>query len=111
MQVLTRPYKTGNTRHIKSTIHRNKENMIITTDTGNTIDTADLSPEERHVLQKLFAWNTLVASLEQFRDKKNQALAAGWNHSGPIRETRALSQVIQHLEKQVKERLKNTPSG
>ncbi|HKL01605.1 MAG TPA: hypothetical protein VJ943_15225 [Desulfotignum sp.] len=85
--------------------------MIITTDTGNTIDTADLSPEERHVLQKLFAWNTLVASLDQFRDKKNQALAAGWNHSGPIRETRALSQVIQHLENQVKERLKNTPSG
>lgn len=84
--------------------------MIITTDTGNTIDTADLSPEERHVLQKLFAWNTLVASLDQFRDKKNQALAAGWNHSGPIRETRALSQVIQHLENQVKERLKNQTS-
>ncbi len=85
--------------------------MIIKTGTGNTIDTADLTPEERHVLQKLFAWNTLVESLDQFRDKKNQALAAGWNHSGPIRETRALSQVIQHLEKQVKERLKNQPSG
>ncbi len=85
--------------------------MIIKTDTGNTIDTANLSPEERHVLQKLFAWKTLVESLEQFRDKKNQALAAGWNDSGPIRETRALSQVIQHLEKQVKERVKNQPSG
>ncbi len=85
--------------------------MIIKTDTGYAIDTADLSPEERHVLQKLFAWKTLVESLEQFRDKKKQALAAGWNHSGPIRETRALSQVIQHLEKQVKERLKNQRSG
>jgi len=85
--------------------------MIITTDTGNTIDTADLTAEERHVLQKLFAWKTLVASVDQFRDKKNQALAAGWNHSGPIRESRALSQVIQHLEKQVRNRLKNKPSG
>lgn len=85
--------------------------MIIKTDTGNTIDTADLGPEERHVLQKLFAWKTLVESLEQFRDKKKQALAAGWNNSGPIRETGALTQVIQHLEKQVKERLKNQISG
>ncbi|MFO7913001.1 MAG: hypothetical protein R6V15_12640 [Desulfotignum sp.] len=85
--------------------------MIITTENKKTINTADLTPEERHVLQKLFAWNTLVDSLEQFRDKKHQALAAGWNHSGPIRETRALSQVIQHLEKQVKDRLKNKPSG
>ena len=85
--------------------------MIITTDTGNTIDTADMTSEERHVLQKLFAWNTLVDSLDQFRDKKNQALAAGWNHSGPIRETKVLSQVIQHLENQVRNRLKNKPSG
>ena len=85
--------------------------MIITTENGKTIDTADLGPEERHVLQKLFAWNNLVDSLEQFRDKKNQALAAGWNHSGPIRETKVLSQVIQHLENQVRNRLKNKPSG
>ncbi|MCF8091449.1 MAG: hypothetical protein K9K40_03190 [Desulfotignum sp.] len=85
--------------------------MIITTENGKTIDTADLGPEERHVLQKLFAWKTLVESLEQFRDKKKQALAAGWNNSGPIRETRALSQVIQHLENQVRNRLKNQPSG
>jgi len=85
--------------------------MIITTENGKTIDTADLNPEERHVLQKLFAWKTLVESLEQFREKKNQALAAGWNHSGPIQETRALSQVIQHLEKQVRKRLKKQPSG
>jgi len=85
--------------------------MIITTENGKTIDTADLGPEERHVLQKLFAWKTLVESLDQFREKKNQALAAGWNHSGPIRETKVLSQVIQHLENQVRNRLKNKPSG
>jgi hypothetical protein len=85
--------------------------MIIRTDSGQTIDTADLSPEERHVIQKLMAWMTLVDSMEQFSQKKQQALAAGWNDSGPVRETRALSQVIRHLEKQVRQRLKNRTNG
>ncbi len=80
--------------------------MIIKTDSGNTIDTADMSPEERHVLQKLFAWNTLVESVDQFRQKKDQALAAGWNNSGPIRETRVLTRVIRQMENQVRLRLK-----
>lgn len=84
--------------------------MIIRTDKGQPIDTADLSPEERHVIQKLLAWMTLVDSMDQFRQKTHQALAAGWNDSGPTRETRALARVIQHLEKQVRKRLK-TPSG
>jgi hypothetical protein len=85
--------------------------MIIRTDSGQTIDTADLSPEERHVIQKLMAWMTLVDSMEQFSQKKQQALAAGWNDSGPVRETRALSVVIGHLEKQVRQRLKNRTTG
>ena len=84
--------------------------MIIETPDGHTIDTASLSPEERHVLQKLFAWSTLVDSVGQFHDKKNQALAAGWNQSGPIRESRALSRVIGHLETRVRARLKNQPA-
>jgi hypothetical protein len=85
--------------------------MIISTDSGQVIDTADLSPEERHVIQKLLAWMTLVESVDQFTRKKTQALAAGWNGSGPVRETRALSLVIRHLEKQVRQRLKNQPIG
>jgi hypothetical protein len=85
--------------------------MIIRTDSGQTIDTADLSPEERHVIQKLMAWMTLVDSVEQFSQKKQQALAAGWNDSGPVRETRALSVVIRHLEKQVRQRLKKRTTG
>jgi hypothetical protein len=85
--------------------------MIIRTDSGQTIDTADLSPEERHVIQKLMAWMTLVDSMEQFSQKKQQALAAGWNDSGPVRETRALSVVFGHLEKQVRQRLKNQTTG
>jgi hypothetical protein len=85
--------------------------MIISTDSGQVIDTADLSPEERHVIQKLLAWMTLVDSVDQFTRKKTQALAAGWNNSGPVRETRALSQIIRHLEKQVRHRLKNQSTG
>lgn len=85
--------------------------MIIRTDSAQTIDTADLGPEERHVIQKLMAWMTLVDSMEQFSQKKQQALAAGWNDSGPVRETRALSVVIRHLEKQVRQRLKNRTTG
>ncbi len=80
--------------------------MIIRTDSGHPIDTADLSPEERHVIQKLLAWMTLVDSVDQFCQKKDQALAAGWNNSGPVRATRTLTRVIQHLEKQVRQRLK-----
>jgi hypothetical protein len=85
--------------------------MIITTDGGQTIDTAELSPEERHVIQKLLAWMTLVDTVEQFSQKKQQTLAAGWNDSGPVRETRALSLVFRHLEKQVRQRLKNRTTG
>jgi hypothetical protein len=84
--------------------------MIIETRDGHIIDTDSLTPEERHVLQKLFAWSTLVDSVDQFHDKKKQALAAGWNQSGPIRESRALSRVIQHLEIRVRDRLKNQPA-
>lgn len=85
--------------------------MIIRTDSGQTVDTADLSPEERHVIQKLLAWMTLVDTVEQFRQKKQQALAAGWNDSGPVRETRALSLVVRHLDKQVRQRVKNQAAG
>lgn len=88
-----------------------RKQMIITTDSGQTIDTGDLSPEERHVIQKLLAWMTLVDSVDQFGLKKQQALAAGWNDSGPVRETRSLSLVFRHLEKQVLQRLKNQTTG
>ncbi len=44
--------------------------MIISTDSGRVIDTGDLSPEERHVIQKLLAWMTLVDSVDQFIQKK-----------------------------------------
>lgn len=84
--------------------------MIIKTGNTQTIDTAeDLSAEERHILQKLFAWKSMVTSVTQFREKKNEALKKGWNNSGPVRESRQLKQVITLLEKEVRQRLNNKP--
>lgn len=81
--------------------------MIITTDHGKTIDTAkDLSSEERHILQKLFAWKAVADSLTQFRKIKERAMEMGWNNSGPVRESRNLKIVIQLLEKELILRLK-----
>ncbi len=82
--------------------------MIIHIDNNTEIDTnRDLSSAERHVLQKLFGWKTMVDSMAQFRQKKKSALVAGWNNSGPIRESRALALVVKLMEKEVRLRLKS----
>ena len=83
--------------------------MMIILTTGEKIDTAALSSEERHILQKLFAWKSLVDSVALFRQKKKEALENGWNNSGPVTESRALSLVIAHLETQVRLRLQKSP--
>ena len=45
--------------------------MIIQIDSNTEVDTdRDLSSEERHILQKLFGWKTMVDSVEQFQQKK-----------------------------------------
>ena len=83
--------------------------MIIHIDGNRSIDTdRDLSAAERHVLQKLFGWKTMVKSVEQFRRKKEESLRAGWNNSGPIDESAALALVIQQMEKELELRLKNS---
>ena len=82
--------------------------MIINTYDGASIDTSkDLSPAERHIVQKLFAWATMVESVARFRELKQKALAEGWNNSGPLRESRALSLVAEDLEIQIRRRLRN----
>lgn len=82
--------------------------MIIQIDGNVGVDTdRDLSAGERHVLQKLFGWKTMVDSLEQFRQKTESALFVGWNNSGPIRASKALELVIKQLEKDLRLRLKN----
>jgi len=81
--------------------------VIITTADGKSFDTeTDLTAPERHMLQKLFLWESLAISLEQFREKKEQALLKGWNNSGPIQEGPALKSIIRDLEKRVSHRLK-----
>lgn len=83
--------------------------MMITTQDGHTVDTnKDLTAPERHILQKLFLWETMAASLDQFREKKQDALSKGWNHSGPVRESQALRRIIQHLETRLSLRLKRS---
>jgi hypothetical protein len=81
--------------------------MIIKTDNGKTIDTTtDLTSEERHILQKLFAWKAVAHSMAQFKDIKDRAMKMGWNNSGPVQESRALKMIIQQLEKDLIQRLR-----
>lgn len=79
--------------------------MIIKLENNKEIDTSDLSPEERHVLQKLFGWKSMAGSIEQFRSEKKKALSSGWNNSGPLRETEAIRQISSALEKELKKRI------
>jgi hypothetical protein len=81
--------------------------VIITTEAGKSFDTeTDLTAPERHILQKLFLWESLASTLDQFREKKDQALLKGWNNSGPIQASSALKSIIRDLEQKVSTRLK-----
>ena len=76
--------------------------MIITTKTGRSYDTErDLIAPERHILQKLFIWESMASSVDQFRQKKREALFKGWNNSGPIQESEALKTIVADLEEKV----------
>lgn len=80
--------------------------MIITTANGKSYDTqTDLSPQERHVLQKLFLWESMVTTVQEFRDRTSEALAKGWNRSGPIQAGPALNDILGDLERKVNRRL------
>jgi hypothetical protein len=83
--------------------------MIITTKSGQQFDTnLDLTASERHVLQKLFLWESMASSLQEFREKKKAALSKGWNNSGPVEQSEALKKIIRHLEGKVTLRLKTS---
>jgi hypothetical protein len=63
--------------------------MIFETGHGETIDTAkDLTAPERHILQKLFLWKSMAVSVEQFREKKAEALQRGGTIRGPFQKDR-----------------------
>jgi hypothetical protein len=76
--------------------------MIYTTQRGETFDLVkDFSAAERHILQKLLFWKDMVASVEEFRLKKQEALAKGWGDSGPVPESRNLQNITRDFEAQV----------
>lgn len=80
--------------------------MIICTSDGKSFDTeTDLSAEERHILQKLLAWQSLVKTEAEFKKKRASAFATGWNKSGPVRERPAMKTIIDDMEKKLLSRL------
>ncbi|SDO58377.1 hypothetical protein [Desulforhopalus singaporensis] len=80
--------------------------MLITITNDKEIDTdRDLSPEERHVVQKLIGWKGLVDSMEQFRQKTRAALQTGWNNQGPVRLSPTLALIVAQLEQELSTRL------
>jgi len=84
--------------------------MIIKTSNGRSFDTdRDLTAAERHIVQKLFAWESLVKSREQFMQKKKDAFLRGWEDSGPVTESGVLKSIIDDLEKKVLARLAEKP--
>jgi hypothetical protein len=86
--------------------------MIIKTSSGNSFDTdRDLTAPERHIVQKLLAWESLVTSREQFRQKKTDALLRGWEDSGPVTEGFALRDIIKDIERRVEKRVTGDKRG
>jgi hypothetical protein len=92
----------------ESSLHHDPElTMIYTTQRDESFDLErDFSSPERHILQKLFIWKDLAASVEEFRQKKREALLKGWNDSGPVTESRALQSITRDLEDRVALRLR-----
>ena len=86
--------------------------MIYTTQRGESFDLEkDFSSPERHILQKLFIWKDMAASVEEFRLKKQEALAKGWGDSGPIQASRKLEGLTRDFEEQVILRIRATQPG
>jgi hypothetical protein len=81
--------------------------MIYTTQSGESFDLEkDFSSPERHILQKLFIWKDMAASVEEFRLKKQEALRKGWSDSGPVQESRNLQSITRDFEAQVALRIR-----
>jgi len=82
--------------------------MIFTLHNNRQIDTErDLTAAERHILQKLLAWKSVVGSLDAFREKARRAFDAGWNNSGPVRERDEMRLIIALMENDLRSRLGN----
>ena len=76
--------------------------MFYTTLAGRVLDTErDLDEAGRHVMQKLMAWESLGLPPRDFAQKRDQALAAGWNGRGPVSESGALAMAADDLARRV----------
>lgn len=85
---------------------RKDRGMVIETKRGESFDTErDLTAPERHILQKLFIWESMASSVDQFRQRKREAFLKGWNSSGPIQESEAMKTIVADLEEKVIDRL------
>ena len=86
--------------------------MIYTTQRGQSFDLEkDFSSPERHILQKLFIWKDMAASVEEFRLKKQEALRKGWGDSGSIQASRNLESITQDFAEQVALRIRAAKPG
>jgi hypothetical protein len=86
--------------------------MLYTTRRGESFDLGkDFSSPERHILQKLFLWKDMAASVEEFRLKKQEALHKGWGDSGSIQESRNMQNITRDLEERVARRLGSATPG
>jgi hypothetical protein len=86
--------------------------MLYTTKRGESFDLEkDFSSPERHILQKLFIWKDMAASVYEFRLKKQEALRKGWGDSGPIQESRNLQSITRDFEEQVAMRIRAAATG
>jgi hypothetical protein len=86
--------------------------MIYKTQRGETFDLEkDFSSPERHILQKLLLWKDMVAGVEEFRFKKQEALRKGWGDSGPIQASRNLESITRDFEAQVGLRVRPVKPG
>ena len=83
--------------------------MIITLSSGRRIDPErELNAEERHIVQKLYAWADVIDSISAFREKRKQAIDAGWNGSGPVAQRDLMARILDDLEKTVEHRLQTS---
>ena len=57
------------------------------------------------MLQQLLLWKDIAGSVEEFRHKKEQALAAGFANSGPLEESQVLDSIVRDLEEKLAQRL------
>lgn len=83
--------------------------MQIHLSNGRKINTEkDLTAAERHIVQKLYAWQSVVNSTEAFQEKIRKAFDSGWNNSGPVIRRDIMQQIVADLEKAVISRVKQT---